>query len=81
MTRTPTAGVDARAVADRLRHDGDVRIVDDRTPAECESALIPGSYNVPLDTLAGHAEELRRHVDQPVVLVAGLIDASTSRDA
>jgi rhodanese-related sulfurtransferase len=69
MTRTPTTTVAARAVADRLQRDGDVRILDVRTPAEYESAHIPGSYNVPLDTLAEHAQELRRHVDEPVVLV------------
>jgi rhodanese-related sulfurtransferase len=69
MTRTPTTTVAARAVADRLQRDGDVRILDVRTPAEYESAHIAGSYNVPLDTLAEHAQELRRHVDEPVVLV------------
>jgi rhodanese-related sulfurtransferase len=69
MTRTPTTTVAPHAVADRLQRDGDVRILDVRTPAEYESAHIPGSYNVPLDTLAEHAQELRRHVDEPVVLV------------
>jgi rhodanese-related sulfurtransferase len=52
-----------------LRAGRDVRVLDVRTPAEFESSHIPGAYNVPLDTLGEHAEELRRHLDVPVVLV------------
>lgn len=52
-----------------LRAGRDVRVLDVRTPAEFESAHIPGAYNVPLDTLGEHADELRRHLDVPVVLV------------
>lgn len=47
----------------------DVRILDVRTPAEFESVHIPGSYNVPLDTLGEHATEIARHATAPVVLV------------
>lgn len=46
-----------------------IRILDVRTPAEFESLHIPGSYNVPLDTLGEHGPELRAHVNEPVVLV------------
>lgn len=46
----------------------EVRLVDVRTPAEFESAHIPGSYNVPLDLLDEHAPELR-HLEHPVVLI------------
>jgi rhodanese-related sulfurtransferase len=53
----------------RLLDRGEVRLLDVRTPAEFESVHIPGAYNVPLGTLAEHGEELRRHVDGPVVLV------------
>lgn len=45
------------------------RILDVRTPAEFETAHIPGSYNVPLDTLREHRDELIRHLDDDVVLV------------
>lgn len=45
------------------------RLLDVRTPAEFESAHIPGAYNVPLDTLREHREELRNHLDEEVVLV------------
>ena len=46
----------------------EVRLVDVRTPAEFESVHIPGSYNVPLDVLDEHAQELR-HLEHPVVLI------------
>lgn len=52
-----------------LDDGADVRVLDVRTPAEYESVHIPGSYNVPLDTLGEHAHELRRNLDVPVVLV------------
>ena len=63
----PVVGVDRLR---RVMEDGGaVRVLDVRTPAEYESVHIRGSYNVPLDTLGEHREELRRHVDEPVVLV------------
>ena len=40
-----------------------------RTPGEFETAHIPGSYNVPLDLLREHRDELRAHLDEQVVLV------------
>ena len=40
-----------------------------RTPAEFETAHIPGSHNVPLDLLREHRDELRDHLDEQVVLV------------
>lgn len=46
-----------------------VRVLDVRTPAEFEATHIPGSYNVPLDTLREHRDEIRRHLDSDVVLV------------
>jgi rhodanese-related sulfurtransferase len=69
MSSTATTAIDARTVADWMRRDEPMHILDVRTPAEYESLHIPGSYNVPLDTLGEHAEELQRHVNEPVVLV------------
>ena len=51
-----------------LGDDPEVRILDVRTGAEFETVHIPGSYNVPLDTLGEHARDLAA-VDHPVVLV------------
>jgi rhodanese-related sulfurtransferase len=45
------------------------RVLDVRTPGEFETAHIPGAYNVPLDVLREHREELRNHLDEEVVLV------------
>ncbi len=41
-----------------LTTNPDVRVLDVRTGAEFESVHIPGSYNVPLDTLSEHATQL-----------------------
>lgn len=71
MTANPTdvRRCDAPTLAARLTADDSPRILDVRTPAEFETAHIPGSYNVPLDTLREHRAELRRHLDDDVVLV------------
>lgn len=45
------------------------RILDVRSPAEFETVHIPGAYNVPLDTLREHREQLARHLDDHAVLV------------
>lgn len=65
---TPSRTVDAVTLAERL-DAGSVRVIDVRTPAEFESAHIPGSWNVPLDLLREHRAELTRHLDDDVVLV------------
>ncbi|MDH6223174.1 rhodanese-related sulfurtransferase [Streptomyces sp. MJP52] len=53
----------------RLESAAPPRLLDVRSPAEFEGAHIPGSYNVPLDTLREHREELTKHLDGDVVLV------------
>ena len=45
------------------------RLIDVRTPGEFEAAHVPGAYNVPLDLLREHRDELRRHLDEQVVLI------------
>jgi rhodanese-related sulfurtransferase len=71
MTTTATQArrLDAQSLAERLASDDAPRILDVRTPAEFETSHIPGSYNVPLDTLREHRGELKRHLDEDVVLV------------
>lgn len=56
-------------LASLLAQRPDVRLLDVRTPAEFESAHIPGAYNVPLDTLSEYAQEIRSNVDTPLVLI------------
>lgn len=69
ITRTPDQILDARAVAQLQDGQPDTTILDVRTPAEFESAHIPGSYNVPLDLLPEHATELASTIGGPLVLV------------
>ncbi|MEO5567939.1 MAG: rhodanese-like domain-containing protein [Gemmatimonadaceae bacterium] len=52
-----------------LRANPAVRLLDVRTPGEFQSAHIAGAYNVPLDTLAEHATEIRSAADVQIVLV------------
>jgi len=45
------------------------RVLDVRTAGEFETAHISGAYNVPLDLLREHRDEIRAHLDDQVVLV------------
>ncbi|HEX4977667.1 MAG TPA: rhodanese-like domain-containing protein [Nocardioides sp.] len=71
MTTTATQArrLDVQTLQERLATDTAPRVLDVRTPAEFETSHIPGAYNVPLDTLREHRAELRRHLDEDVVLV------------
>lgn len=68
VTEMPTI-LEPRHLAARLERDAEVKILDVRTPAEFESSHIPGSYNLPLDQLPEHREELRSRLAAPAVLV------------
>ena len=69
MTTQPRpARLDPAAVRDWLSSEDGPRLLDVRSPAEFETAHIPGSYNVPLHLLREHRDDLSRHLDQ-VVLV------------
>ncbi|MEU7922431.1 rhodanese-like domain-containing protein [Micromonospora zamorensis] len=63
------ATVDASGLRELIDSGHGPRLLDVRTPAEFETSHIPGSYNVPLDLLREHREELRNHLDEDVVLV------------
>lgn len=64
-----TATVDASEVRELLNSSRAPRLIDVRTPAEFETAHIPGAYNVPLDLLREHRDEIVKHLDQDVVLI------------
>jgi hypothetical protein len=55
-----------------LEAEGAPHVLDVRSPAEFEAVHIPGSFNVPLDTLREHRERLARLVAGGIVLGAGL---------
>lgn len=61
--------VHATELATWMTADDAPRVLDVRTPAEYESVHIPGSWNVPLDTLREHRGELVRHLADDVVFV------------
>ncbi|MEU7865283.1 rhodanese-like domain-containing protein [Dactylosporangium sp. NPDC049140] len=67
-TGTP-ASLDVATLQHLIATGSAPRLIDVRTPAEFETAHIPGSYNVPLDLLREHRDELRAHLDEQVVLV------------
>jgi rhodanese-related sulfurtransferase len=71
MTTFTTPAID-RIDSNRLRElradDPDVRILDVRSGGEFETVHIPGSYNVPLETLREHVRDLAS-VEHPIVLV------------
>ncbi|MFJ2932543.1 rhodanese-like domain-containing protein [Streptomyces sp. NPDC087219] len=72
MSATPSAAPPSLtpAVLHRLVQEGRApRLLDVRTPGEFRTAHIPGSHNVPLDTLREHRAELLSHLDEDVVLV------------
>ena len=59
----------AQELASLRRAHPETRLLDVRTPGEFDAEHIDGAYNVPLDTLAEHGEEIRAGIDAPVVLV------------
>lgn len=63
------AGLTPAALQQLIKVAGGPRLLDVRTPGEFRTAHIPGSYNVPLDTLREHRAELLTHLDEDVVLV------------
>ncbi|MCP2329346.1 rhodanese-related sulfurtransferase [Hamadaea flava] len=67
QTRPPR--LDATTLRSWLSEPDAPRVIDVRTPAEFETAHIPGSYNVPLHLLQEHTGEIAGHLDQDVVLV------------
>jgi rhodanese-related sulfurtransferase len=63
-----TDTIDTHQLRELMRTDPTLRILDVRTGGEFDTVHIPGAYNVPLNTLAEHVNDLAT-VHQPVVLV------------
>lgn len=60
--------IDSQTLRELIAEDPHIRILDVRTGGEFDSVHVPGSYNVPLDTLSEHARDLA-DLEHPVVLV------------
>ncbi|MGO4443576.1 rhodanese-like domain-containing protein [Mycobacterium sp. 2YAF39] len=69
MTSARTSTVSSTALRELLDSAKPARVVDVRTPAEFESAHIPGSFNLPLDILRSHKADVVDSLDGDVVLV------------
>ena len=69
MTQALPRTVDTAHVRALRDADPQIRLIDVRAPGEFASSHIPGSYNVPLDLLREHREELTAQHGDPVVLV------------
>ena len=63
------ATIDSQHLSVRLGSAAPPRVLDVRTPGEFETAHIAGAYNVPLDLLREHRDEIVKHLDDDVVLV------------
>lgn len=69
VTRPMPARLDVATLRDWIEAEDGPRVLDVRTAAEFSTVHIPGSYNVPLDLLREHRDELGRHLEQDIVLV------------
>ena len=69
MRNSGPATIDSPRLHQLLASGTPPRILDVRTPAEFETVHIAGSYNVPLDLLREHRDEIVGHLDEDVVLV------------
>jgi rhodanese-related sulfurtransferase len=63
-----TDNVSVQQVRELMAEDPLLRIIDVRTGGEFETMHIPGSFNIPLDTLDEHAGDLA-DLEHPIVLV------------
>lgn len=66
---TAPATIDSQDLSERLGSAAPPRVLDVRTPGEFQTAHIAGAYNVPLDLLREHRDEITKHLDEEVVLV------------
>lgn len=65
---TPPVNIAPQTLQEMLASGAPPRVLDVRTPGEFETAHIAGAYNVPLDLLREHRDEIIGHLDE-VVLV------------
>ena len=66
---TAPTTIDSQDLSERLSSAAPPRVLDVRTAGEFETAHIAGAYNVPLDLLREHRDEIITHLDDEVVLV------------
>jgi len=69
MNAPMPAMIDSADLQNLLGSSAPPRVLDVRTPGEFETVHMPGAYNVPLDLLREHRDEIVSHLDEDVVLV------------
>lgn len=69
MSAPATATVSPPDLSDRLNSVAPPRLLDVRTPAEFETSHIAGAYNIPLDVVRGHQNEIIDQLSGDVVFV------------
>jgi rhodanese-related sulfurtransferase len=69
MTTSSPAVIGSADLGDLLNSPRPPRLIDVRTPGEFETVHIAGAYNVPLDLLRQHRDEIGEHLEPDVVLV------------
>jgi len=69
MTTSSPAVIGSAELGDLLNSPRPPRLIDVRTPGEFETVHIAGAYNVPLDLLREHRDEIGEHLERDVVLV------------
>jgi rhodanese-related sulfurtransferase len=69
MTTSSPAVIGSAELGDLLNSPRPPRLIDVRTPGEFVTAHIAGAYNVPLDLLRQHRDEIGEHLERDVVLV------------
>lgn len=66
--KNTAATLDAGSLRERLAGPNPPRLLDVRTPGEFAGSRIPGSLNIPLDTLRRHCDELRGESGEIVII-------------
>ena len=69
MKQSSPLSIDSAQLRRKLDSGAPPRLLDVRTPPEFEAVHIPGAYNVPLDLLREHRNEIHEHLDDDVVLL------------
>lgn len=66
---TTLPSISAQELKTLLDADSPITVLDVRTPGEFEAVHIPGSYNIPLNLLPEHADEVKKKLAQKIILV------------
>lgn len=69
MTTITPAAITAEGLAALLAEGSPTVLLDVRSPAEFESAHIPGAVNVPVDVVTSQAARIAERASDPVVLI------------